>query len=130
MVRNFWPIWVMLFYFFFCSIIKVNLFCIVLLYYYVWSLHFHLTKSLLVPYAYVSIESGDCILLSLFELKVILSISSVQTLCLSLFNLHYVCNIDLLFFYKFFMTFFFNTIYINFIFKSNYIFLSNGLSSS
>ena len=36
--------------------------------------------SLLVPYAYVSIESIDCILLSSFELKAILLNSSAKTL--------------------------------------------------
>ena len=40
------------------------------------------TKSLLVPNAYVSIESIDCILLSSFELKAILLIYSDKTLCL------------------------------------------------
>ena len=43
------------------------------------------------------IESIDCILLSSFELNAILLISSVKTLCLSLFNLCWVLNIDLLF---------------------------------
>ena len=56
------------------------------------------TRSLLVPYAYVSIESIDYILLSLFELKAILLISSVKTLCLSLLNLFCVFNINLLLF--------------------------------
>ena len=36
--------------------------------------------SLLLPYAYVSIESIDCILLSLLALNAILSTSSVNTL--------------------------------------------------
>ena len=53
---------------------------------------------MLVPYAYVSIESIDYILLSLFELKAILLISSVKTLCLSLLNLFCVFNINLLLF--------------------------------
>ena len=44
-------------------------------------------RSLLVPYACVSIELIDCILLSSFELRWILIISSVKTLCLSLLNL-------------------------------------------
>ena len=59
---------------------------------------FSLTRSLLVPYAYVSIESIDCILLSSIELKAILLISSVKTLYLSLLNLYYVCNIIFLYF--------------------------------
>ena len=56
-----------------------------------------LTKFLLVPYAYVSIESIDCILLSSFELKAILLIYSVKTLCLSLLNLCCVSNISFYF---------------------------------
>ena len=43
--------------------------------------------SLLIPCAYVSIESIDCILLLSFELKVILLISSVKALYLLLLNL-------------------------------------------
>ena len=62
---------------------------------------FSLTRSLFVPYAYVSIKSTDCILLSSFELKAILLISSVKTLCLSLLNLRCVFNIDLLFLVNF-----------------------------
>ena len=55
------------------------------------------TRSLVVLYGYVSIESVDCILLSSFELKAILIISSLKTLCLSLLNLYCDFNIDLLF---------------------------------
>ena len=58
---------------------------------------FSLTISLLGPHAYVSIKSIDYILLSSFELKAILLISSVKTLHLSLLNLCCVFNIDLLF---------------------------------
>ena len=54
-------------------------------------------RSLVVLYGYVSIESVDCILLSSFELKAILIISSLKTLCLSLLNLYCDFNIDLLF---------------------------------
>ena len=57
---------------------------------------FLLTKSLLVRYKYVSIKSIDCTILSSFELKEILLIPSVKTLCLSLLNLCCVSNIDLL----------------------------------
>ena len=56
------------------------------------------TKFLFVPYEYVSIESIDCIISSLFELKVILLISSLKTLHFSLLNLCRVFNINLLFF--------------------------------
>ena len=82
---------------FLCNIIKVN-HC---LYRFIILLHlnsyFSLTRSLLVANAYVSIKSIDCILLTSFELKAILSISSVKTLCFSLLNLCCVFNIDLLF---------------------------------
>ena len=57
---------------------------------------FLFTRSLTVPYAYVSIESNNCILLSLHELNAILLITSVKTLCLSLLNLCFDFNIDLL----------------------------------
>ena len=42
---------------------------------------------LLIPYAYVSIESIDCIILSSFAIKKILLVNSVQTLYLSLLSL-------------------------------------------
>ena len=58
---------------------------------------FSLTRTLLVPYAYVSIKSIEWILLSSFELKGIFLISSVKTLCLSLLNICCVFNINLLF---------------------------------
>ena len=53
------------------------------------------TRSLLVPCAYVSIESIDCI--SSFESKATLLISSVKTLHFSILNFCYVFNISLLF---------------------------------
>ena len=56
-----------------------------------------LNKSLLVPYAYVSIKSTDCTILLLCELKVILLISSVKTLCFSLLHPFCIFNFDLLF---------------------------------
>ena len=40
-------------------------------------------------YAYISIESIDRILLSSFELKAILVVSSLRTLCLSVLNLKF-----------------------------------------
>ena len=82
---------------FFCNIVKVNL------YWYCFSIMLHLissfsiTRFLLVPYPYVSTESIDCIGLTSFEIKSILLISSVKTLCLSLLNLCCVFNINLLF---------------------------------
>ena len=81
---------------FFYNIIKVNHF----LYKFIILLHlissFSLTRSLHVPYAYISVESIDCILLSSFEPKAILLISSIKTLCPSLLNLCCVFNINLL----------------------------------
>ena len=53
-----------------------------------------LTKSLLIPYAYISIESINYILLSSFKLKAILLISSVKTLCVSVLKLFCVFKID------------------------------------
>ena len=89
---------VMFFYVFFCNVIKVNnfLYCFISLLHLISS--YSLTRSLLVPYAYVSIETIDCILLSSFELKTILLISSAKTLWLSLLNYFCVCNINSLFF--------------------------------
>ena len=83
---------------FFCNIIKVNhlLDCFIIVLHLISS--FSLTRSLFIPYVYVSIESIDCILLSSFELKAILLISSVNTLCLSFLNRWSVFNINLLFF--------------------------------
>ena len=51
--------------------------------------YFSLTRSYLVPYAYVSIKSTDCIVLSSFELKAIF------------LNLCCIFNINLLFFMSF-----------------------------
>ena len=94
------PIWVMLFHVFFCKIIKVHrskfkVYRFIILLHLISSCS--LARSLLVPYADVSIKSIDCILLSSFELKAILLISSVKTLCFSLLNLCFVFSINLLF---------------------------------
>ena len=51
--------------------------------------YFSLTRSYLVPYAYASIKSTDCIVLSSFELKAIF------------LNLCCIFNINLLFFMSF-----------------------------
>ena len=78
MIRNMWAICNMLFYVFLCNIIKTNHF----LYFFITLLHlissFKLTRPLLVPYAYVSIESIDFILLSSLALNAILLTSSVK----------------------------------------------------
>ena len=125
MVRNIWPIWIMFFYVFFCNIYKVKQLCFIILLRLIFSfLHI---RSLLVPYAYVFIESIDHILLSSFELKAILLISSVKTLCPSLLNLCCVCNISL--FYCEFFLIFFKTSYItlNSLFFSLFELLQNSL---
>ena len=90
-------IWIVFFCFFNYNIIKVNRF----LYRFIILLHliscFSLTRSLIVPYAHISIEPIDCILSLSFELRAILLIYSVKTLCLLLINLCYIFNIDLVF---------------------------------
>ena len=105
MVRNLWPIWIMFFYISFCKIIKFNHF----LYRFITLLHlissFSLTRSLLVPYVYVFIESIDCILLSSFKAKEILLMFSVKAICLSLLNSCCVFKIDILSLMSFFMIF-------------------------
>ena len=83
----------------FCFLLQhhqIFLYCFIILLHSISS--FSLTRTLLVSYAYVSIESIDCILLSSFEHNAILLISSVKALCLSLLNLRRVFNIDLLLF--------------------------------
>ena len=72
------------------------MYCVIILLHLISSL-LH-TRSLFTPYAYVSTKSIDCILLSSLELKAILLISSVKTLCLSFLNLCCVYNTSLLFF--------------------------------
>ena len=58
---------------------------------------FSLTRYLLLSYAYVSIKSIDRVLLSSFEVNVMLLVSSVKTWCFSLSILCCVFNLDLLF---------------------------------
>ena len=69
MIENLWPVLIMLFCFSFYNIIKVNQF----LYLFIIFLHLisslSLNKSLLVLYAYVSMDSIDCIILSWFKPK-------------------------------------------------------------
>ena len=74
----------------------IFLLTIVSLYYFVRiTLFFPLARSLSIPFVYVSIKSIDLILLLSFELKRILLISSVKTLCFSLLNRCCFFNIDL-----------------------------------
>ena len=87
----------MFFYILFYHIIKVKtfLYCFIILLRLIFSfLHI---RSLFAPYVYVSIKSVDCIVLSAFELKAMLLIFSVKTLCLSFSNIFCVFNISLLF---------------------------------
>ena len=91
-------IWIMFFYVFICEIINVKYSGIVFIILYSLIFSFLHIRSLLVPYAPVSIELIDCILLSSFELKSILLISLGKTLCLSLLNLCLVFNITFSYF--------------------------------
>ena len=54
--------------------------------------------SLIVPDVYASIESINYTILSSLALNAIFLASSVNTLCLSILNLYYDFNINLLFF--------------------------------
>ena len=92
------------FFAFFCNIIKVNHF--LHLYYIITFNLFIFTYYIFAcSNAYVSIISIDCILLSSFELKTTLLISSVKTLYLSLLNLCCVFNIGLFFLWIFYYFF-------------------------
>ena len=84
-------------YVFFYNIIKINHFLYFLIILILLAFSFIHIKSLLIPCAYVSIESIDSNLLSSFELNEILLVSSVKTVCLSLLNLCCVFKISLLF---------------------------------
>ena len=70
----------------------VTFYCVIIL------CTFSLNRSLIFPYTCICIKSIDCILLSSFEIKLILLISLVKSLCLSLLILCSVFNINLLFF--------------------------------
>ena len=81
----------------FCNIIQIIrfLYCFTIFLHLIFS--FSLIKSSLIPYAYVSDESIDCILLLSFELKATLIIYSVKTSYLLLLNLCCIFNINLMF---------------------------------
>ena len=97
------PVWVVLFYVFFCNIIKVNHFLgsfitllplgssfYILLITTIRFFFLHITvlfKSLLIPYAYVSIESTDFILSWLLIFNAVLLTCSVSTLSFLLLNI-------------------------------------------
>ena len=97
----------------FCNIFKVNhLFECFMIFLHLISSFSH-TRSLLVPFAYVSIELIDCILLSSLALNVMLT-SSVNTVCFSLLYLY--CDFNIIYcLYKFFMISS-KTVHIGFIF--------------
>ena len=106
MSRNLSTIWIIFFHFFYCYTIEIKNLnkinnrikfwcCRFVLMHLI--LSFLFIRSLLVPYAYTFIESIDCILLLSFELKAILLISLLKTLCLSLLNL--CCVFNFTFFY-------------------------------
>ena len=61
------------------------------------------TRSLLVPYAYISIELIDSILLPSLALNAILLTSSVNTLCFSLLN--HCCDFIYIYIYIYFMNY-------------------------
>ena len=85
-------------FFIFYNIVKVNYFSyrFIILLHLISSLS--LTKSLLVPYAYVTLSNHLVSFFSpSFELIAILLIFPVKTLYLSLLNLYCIFNIDLLF---------------------------------
>ena len=124
MIRNLWSIWIMLFYVLFCNIIKVNHFCIVALYCYAKSVLFHLLD--LGSFHMRMFLLNQLIILLSFELKEILLIYSVKTLCLLRLNLCCVFNIV---FYEFFMIFV-NTIHVSLIFSQVILFYYFILFSS
>ena len=111
MIRNLWPIWIMFLYVLFCNIIKVNHFCIALLYCFILSLLycFIIATFNLFFFTYKSFALYGTtaafykIPLSSFELEATL-ISSVKTLCLSILNLCCVFNISLFFLFLFFFS--------------------------
>ena len=82
---------------------KLIIFYIVLIYYYIRSLLFRLLHLFLFHMRVFLSNQLIAFFLSSFELKAILLIYSIKTLCVSLLNLYYVFNINLLFFYEFFM---------------------------
>ena len=103
MVRNFWPIWIVLFYTSFCNIIKSNDFLYHSIIFFRLIFSFSFTRSLL-AHVYISIELIDCILLSSFEIRIILLISSVKHYALH-FQIFAVFLILIYSFYEFFLIF-------------------------
>ena len=133
MIRNLRPIWMIFYHIFSYSAIKFNHFLHCFINNYIYFLHFYMLDlylfhvqfvsmestdyifvfnffiflhyALVIPYAYVFKESIDCILWLLLALNAILLTSSVNALYLSLLNFCCDFDINLSFFYKFFMIF-------------------------
>ena len=122
MIRNFMPIWIVFFYVFSCTSTSLIIFivsmycyiefldfyilvvCLIHIHMFIWN---QLITFLYLIYSFlcimslpmhVSIESIDCIFLSLPVLNAILLTSSVNTLCFSLLYLRSGFNINLLLF--------------------------------
>ena len=114
----------MLFYLFFCNITKVNhiLHCFIILLDLFFS--FFTFRILALPYAYVSIESIDSILLSSLVLNAILIVSSLNKLCFFLVSLCCDFNINLVLFINSLLSFF-KVNYANFIFLLLIYFIFN-----
>ena len=104
MVRNFWPIWIMLFFTSFCNIIKVMGFLYLFIIFFHLIFSFSFARSLLVAHVYISIELIDCILLSSFEIRVIWLISAVKHYAFH-FQIFAVFLILICCFYEFFLVF-------------------------
>ena len=104
-------VWNNLDYMFFVTLSKLNIFYCFILLLHLTSSFVH-TRASLVAYAYVSIESIGCILLSSLALNPILLTSSVNTLRFLLVNLCYDFGIVS---YDFFMIFS-KTVHIKFVF--------------
>ena len=95
--QNLRPVWIVILFGFYCNTIKVNhvLHCDISFLHLIF-LFLHI-KSLFVSYTDVSTVSVDFILLSSLALNVILSTSSVYTLCFLLLDLCCDSNINQLF---------------------------------
>ena len=87
----------------FLAILDYVLLCLLLQYNLCWTfLYCHIILACLIFsfFGYVFIKSINCILLSSFELKAILLITSVKSLCPSVINL--CCSFNIIFFTNYF----------------------------
>ena len=85
MIRTVWAIWTIFFNIFFVISSKLFIFVSFIAYLLHLTSSASLTKSLAVPYGYISIKSIDCIFLSSRKIKLMSLISSVKRICLSLY---------------------------------------------